>query len=58
MRVWDVDFHLHRTVRPTLVSLDISDPEHPREVSRVSFGGDESPHWASLNTTGRPVVVN
>jgi hypothetical protein len=41
-----------------LVSLDISDPEHPREVSRVSFGDDEGPHWAALNTTGRRVVVN
>jgi len=41
-----------------LVSLDISDPEHPREVSRVAFGDDEGPHWASLNTTGRRVVVN
>ena len=41
-----------------LVSLDISDPEHPREVSRVTFGDDEWPHWASLNATGRRVVVN
>ena len=41
-----------------LVSLDISDPEHPREVSRVSFGDDEGPHWAALNATGRRVVVN
>jgi|SRR6185503_9359972 len=41
-----------------LVSLDISDPEHPREVSRVSFGDDEGPHWAALNTTGRRAVVN
>ncbi len=41
-----------------LVSLDISDPERPREVSRVTFGDDEGPHWASLNATGRRVVVN
>lgn len=41
-----------------LVSLDISDPEQPREVSRVAFGDDEGPHWAALNTTGRRVVVN
>jgi hypothetical protein len=41
-----------------LVSLDISDPERPLEVSRVTFGDDEGPHWASLNTTGRRVVVN
>jgi len=41
-----------------LVSLDVSNAEHPREVSRVSFGDDEGPHWASLNMTGRRVVVN
>jgi len=41
-----------------LVSLDISDPEHPREVSRVAFGDDEGPHWTSLDATGRRVVVN
>ena len=41
-----------------LVSLDISDPEHPREVSRVAFGDDEGPHWVSLDATGRRVVVN
>lgn len=41
-----------------LVALDISDPEHPREVSRVSFGDDEGPHWAAIDRTGRRVVVN
>jgi hypothetical protein len=41
-----------------LVSLDISNPEHPREVSRVVFGDDEGPHWVSLDTTGRRAVVN
>jgi hypothetical protein len=41
-----------------LVSLDITDVERPKEVSRVAFGDDERPHWASLNATGRRVVVN
>jgi hypothetical protein len=41
-----------------LVSLDISDAEHPREVSRVAFGDDEGPHWASLDSAGRRVIVN
>lgn len=41
-----------------LVSLDISEPEHPREVSRVTFGDDEGPHWTSLDASGRRVVVN
>ena len=41
-----------------LVALDIADPEHPREVSRVTFGPDESPHWAAMDTPGRRVVVN
>ncbi len=41
-----------------LVSVDISDPEHPREVSTATFGDDEGPHWASIDATGRRVVVN
>ena len=41
-----------------LVSLDISDPAHPREVSRVVFGDDEAPHWISLNNSGRRIVLN
>jgi hypothetical protein len=41
-----------------LVSLDISDAERLREVSRVTFGDDEGPHWASLDASGRRVVVN
>ncbi len=41
-----------------LIALDISDPERPREVSRVSFGNDEGPHWTAIDPTGRRVVVN
>ena len=41
-----------------LVALDIADPEHPREVSRVNVGDDESPHWIAIDGTGRRVVLN
>jgi hypothetical protein len=41
-----------------LVSLDISDPEHPREVSTLDVGGDEKPHWIAIDRTGRRVVLN
>jgi hypothetical protein len=42
----------------SLVALDISDPEHPREVSSVAFGDNESPHWIAIDGTGRRVVLN
>lgn len=41
-----------------LVSLDISDPEHPRQVSSVSVGDDEQPHWIAIDATGRRIVMN
>ena len=41
-----------------LVVLDVSDPEHPREVSRVSVGADEQPHWIAIDRTGRRLVLN
>lgn len=41
-----------------LVSLDISDPENPKEMSTVSVGNDEQPHWISIDQTGRRVVLN
>jgi hypothetical protein len=40
-----------------VVSLDIADPEKPREVSRVSLGADDVPHWLALEPNGRRVVV-
>ena len=42
----------------SLIALDISDPEHPREVSSVEFGDDELPHWISIDGSGRRVVLN
>lgn len=41
-----------------LVSVDISNPEQPREVSTVTFGEDEGPHWAAIDPTRRRIVVN
>jgi hypothetical protein len=31
-----------------IVSLDVHDPEHPREVSRLLLPPDEYPHWLAL----------
>jgi hypothetical protein len=42
----------------SLVALDISDPERPREVSRVNVGADERPHWIAIDTNGRRIVLN
>ena len=41
-----------------VVALDVSDPEHPREVSRVNLGDDERPHWMAIDQAGRRLVVN
>jgi hypothetical protein len=41
-----------------LVALDVSDPQHPREVSRLVLGEDEQPHWLAMDPTGRRLVVN
>jgi len=41
-----------------LVSLDISDPEHPREVGTLRLGDDEEPHWITIDNTGRRIALN
>jgi hypothetical protein len=41
-----------------VVVLDVADPEHPRDVSSVSFGKDEHPHWLALDPSGRRLVMN
>ena len=41
-----------------LVVLDVSDPQHPREVSRLSVGADEAPHWIAIDPTGKRIVLN
>ena len=40
-----------------VVSLDISDPSAPREVSRVSFDSTDVPHWISMSPDGGRIVV-
>jgi hypothetical protein len=40
-----------------VVSLDISDPAHPREVGRLTLGDRDVPHWVSLAPDRRRVVV-
>jgi hypothetical protein len=40
-----------------VVSVDIADPSHPREVSRVTLGPDDVPHWISLEPNQRRVVI-
>jgi hypothetical protein len=40
-----------------VVSLDISDPAKPREVSRVAFGPDDVPHWISIEPNHKRVVA-
>ncbi|HEY9505256.1 MAG TPA: hypothetical protein VIQ27_04750 [Gemmatimonadales bacterium] len=40
-----------------VVSLDISDPAAPREVSRLTLGPGDVPHWISMSEDRRRVVV-
>ena len=41
-----------------LVSLDIADPEHPREVATLKLGDDEQPHWLAIDAAGRRLALN
>ncbi|WP_411281668.1 hypothetical protein [Gemmatimonas sp.] len=40
-----------------VVSLDVSDPSHPREVSRVTLGPDDVPHWIGIEPNHGRVVI-
>ena len=40
-----------------VVSLDISNPAAPREVSRLTLGPDDTPHWIAISPDQRRVVV-
>ncbi len=42
---------------PAVVSLDVSDPSHPREVGRATFAPGDVPHWISLEPNTKRVVV-
>ena len=40
-----------------VVSLDISNPSKPREVSRVELGAEDVPHWIAIEPNHRRVVI-
>jgi hypothetical protein len=40
-----------------VVSLDIRNPSAPREVSRLTLGADDVPHWIAISPDRRRVVV-
>ena len=40
-----------------VVSLDISDPAAPREVSRATLGPDDVPHWISISPDQQRVAI-
>ncbi|MBU6420451.1 MAG: hypothetical protein KGL98_07535 [Gammaproteobacteria bacterium] len=40
-----------------VVSLDMRDPEHPHEVSRILLPPDEYPHWLALDPGGNRLVI-
>ena len=42
----------------SLTVLDISDPERPREVSRLTFDAGQKPHWVALDPSGTRIVLN
>jgi hypothetical protein len=41
-----------------LITLDIRDPAHPREVSRATFDSTFAPHWLAFDDGGSRLVVN
>lgn len=42
---------------PGVVSLDISDPARPRELSRLTLEAGDVPHWIALEPSGRRLVI-
>jgi hypothetical protein len=44
-------------VEHAVVSLDVSDPSHPREVGRLVLGPDQVPHWIGLEPSGDRLVI-
>jgi hypothetical protein len=41
----------------SVVSLDVSDPDHPREAGRLTLGPEEVPHWIALEPAGKRLVI-
>ena len=40
-----------------LVSLDVSDPDQPREVGRLVLGDTDAPHWVAGEPGGDRLIV-
>lgn len=40
-----------------LVSLDVRDPAHPREASRLLLAGDEYPHWIAIEPNENRIAI-
>lgn len=40
-----------------VVSLDVSDPAAPREVSRATLGPEDIPHWIAISPDQRRIVI-
>ncbi len=40
-----------------IVSLDLRDPKHPHEVSRILLPPDDYPHWLALEPNGNRLVI-
>jgi hypothetical protein len=40
-----------------IVSLDMHDPSHPREVGRILLKPDEDPHWLAVEPGGDRLVI-
>jgi len=41
----------------SIISLDVSDSRHPREVGRLTLGPHEIPHWIALEPNGDRLVI-
>ena len=40
-----------------VVSLDVTDPTHPREVSRLTLGSEDVPHWIGIEPSHQRLVI-
>jgi hypothetical protein len=40
-----------------VVSLDVADPDHPREVGRLVLGDTDAPHWIAREPAGDRLVI-
>jgi hypothetical protein len=44
-------------VEHAVITLDVTDPGHPREVGRLTLGPEENPHWLGLEPNGDRIVI-